>query len=129
MFEQPHVRKKYSYYIMDPITQTNECDSVPVEPVVEPVPLEPVVEPVVEAVVEAVELVQESVVEPVVESVIESMPESIVESIVDSIDSVLEQVDDSEVPKQSLVSSILIPTVTTLPKPPVRPVKKVMKFF
>ena len=46
MFEQPHTRKKYSYYIMDSISQVTEHV---VEPVVEPVSIEvPTAAPVVE---------------------------------------------------------------------------------
>ena len=84
---------------MDPISQT------------EPVP-EPVVEP-------AVEVAPEPVVEPVVEPAVEVAPEPV---------SVLEKVEESEVPPQDKVTHLYIPMVTTLPKP-ARPVKKGMRFL
>jgi hypothetical protein len=121
--------KKYSYYIMDPISQSEPV----VEPVVEPVP-EPVSEPVVEP---AVEVVPEPVSEPLVEPAVEVVPEPVsepvaepvVEPVVESVlSSVLEKVEESEVPPQDKVTHLYIPTVTTLPKP-VRPAKKGMRFL
>ena len=78
MFEQPHTRQKYIYYIMDPVSNVESIIPVELLPVLAEVPapdVEPLPAPVVEPFYESLEPIEKvsesSMITPFLEPIIE----------------------------------------------------------